>query len=371
MEKLTGYGIPHNHLEGQVGQQYEDLNTGNLYECRVANKFSATHGAPVGGYVWVLRATGEDISELYGSGGGSWNDLKDKPFYEETAVVAGDTLTWDGNTDGLESANFGFPVPYYRISENSIPFSEVDGVECAYVFNNEEKNFIPQILTDGVWWDEMGAFLVVTEPLDSGDTIVPVGVWTGKEDGGDDHLDSLTIPGYTGFETIGTVVKPIETKYLPEHLQFGEDKAFEPIVWDGNTEVLDIFTDADTALFKVSDEMTPNATGEGLASASLYLEHPETGSQNMPLYVFTADYGWGLECGPGFVFCTNGANGIPKGTWVMDFSALGVTDWSITINPGTTVKPLDEKYLPILTSPGGKKFKLSIADDGTITATEV
>ena len=37
----------------------------------------------------------------------------------------------------------------------------------------------------------------------------------------------------------------------------------------------------------------------------------------------------------------------------------------------SSVKPLDEKYLPILTSPSGKKFKLSVDDSGTISATEV
>ncbi len=37
----------------------------------------------------------------------------------------------------------------------------------------------------------------------------------------------------------------------------------------------------------------------------------------------------------------------------------------------TTVKPLDEKYMPILTSPSGKKFKLTVDDSGTVSAVEV
>ena len=36
-----------------------------------------------------------------------------------------------------------------------------------------------------------------------------------------------------------------------------------------------------------------------------------------------------------------------------------------------TVTPLDEKFMPILTSPSGKKFKLSVDDSGAVTATEV
>jgi len=31
----------------------------------------------------------------------------------------------------------------------------------------------------------------------------------------------------------------------------------------------------------------------------------------------------------------------------------------------------DEKYMPILTSPGGKKFKLTVDDSGTVSAVEV
>lgn len=36
-----------------------------------------------------------------------------------------------------------------------------------------------------------------------------------------------------------------------------------------------------------------------------------------------------------------------------------------------TIKTIDEKYLPALTSPSGKKFKLTVDDSGNITATEV
>lgn len=71
MNKLTGHGRPHNRLIGEVGQHYEDLNTGDLYECRVASQWSPTHGWPVGGYVWERRAKGEDIREIYGGSGGS------------------------------------------------------------------------------------------------------------------------------------------------------------------------------------------------------------------------------------------------------------------------------------------------------------
>ena len=39
--------------------------------------------------------------------------------------------------------------------------------------------------------------------------------------------------------------------------------------------------------------------------------------------------------------------------------------------PTLELKRLDEKYMPIITSPSGKKFKISVDDSGNLTATEV
>ena len=63
MIKLTGNGRPTPHTKGELGQFYQDLTTGDIYECRVSSEFSKLHGAPIGGYQWELRATGENIEE--------------------------------------------------------------------------------------------------------------------------------------------------------------------------------------------------------------------------------------------------------------------------------------------------------------------
>ena len=73
MNKLTGNGRPTVYTHGQLGQYYEDLTTGDIYECRQSSKYSKLHGAPVGGYIWELRASGEDRaehSEFFGGGDG-------------------------------------------------------------------------------------------------------------------------------------------------------------------------------------------------------------------------------------------------------------------------------------------------------------
>jgi hypothetical protein len=39
--------------------------------------------------------------------------------------------------------------------------------------------------------------------------------------------------------------------------------------------------------------------------------------------------------------------------------------------PRLELKRLDEKFLPILTSPSGKRFSITVDDNGSIIATEV
>lgn len=98
MEKLTGHGRPAPKFHGEVGQHYEDLDTGDIWECRIAGKYSPTHGWPVGGYVWERRAKGEDIQEIYGSGGsgGSGGGSSDRIRIMFTTSVA------DANYDDYE-----------------------------------------------------------------------------------------------------------------------------------------------------------------------------------------------------------------------------------------------------------------------------
>ncbi len=91
MEMLTGNGIPSKRLVGEVGQHYKDLETGDVYECKLAEEHSPLHGELIGGYVWARVATGDHMEVCAGEGGSgatSWNDLTDKPFGTEIKNVA-------------------------------------------------------------------------------------------------------------------------------------------------------------------------------------------------------------------------------------------------------------------------------------------
>jgi len=41
------------------------------------------------------------------------------------------------------------------------------------------------------------------------------------------------------------------------------------------------------------------------------------------------------------------------------------------VSKQTTITPLAEQYMPILTSPNGTKFRIAVSDDGTVTTAEV
>lgn len=196
-------------------------------------------------------ATKEYVDKtLENAGGGvtSWNDLTDKPFGETT--VKGDTLTWDGNTEGrvlLEDVADAMEMSKIcHISDEVITLEQLkNGLRYEIVYKMDTDPYILELS-----YEELAE-------LQAGDTIVFEGnIFVAK--------DNTTIFGFT-FPKAGIYM-----------------------CWDD----------------------------EEFAQASLTI--------------------------PGYTGFTT-----------------------------TVVKPLDEQYMPILTSPSGKKFKLSVSDDGTLIATEV
>lgn len=173
---------------------------------------------------------------------------------------------------------------------------------------------------------------------------------------------------------------------------FGEETVTvnEPlnITWDGNTEGLVCVADT---FYKVSDA-TPTS-GE-LANGGSYaiksttaLSYEESGAFSADDFI---DYG-------GLTFITPGgkmlATVVPESMVGVDVDGLifhekglyfafspvvddlfylsSLTTTEPVEQTKTVVKTLDEKYMPILTSPSGKKFKLSVDDSGVLSATEV
>lgn len=211
MERLTGNGSPTSHLPGEVGQHYEDLLTGDIYECRIASKYSPLHGAPIGGYVWELRAKGEDIQDglLGGGGASSWNDLKDKPFGEvpaEVAILPEETVTiqsFDGVIEGALSKKLEFEIgkKYTVVWDGTV-------YECEAKLNEWDRAYIGN------------PSLEYESSMPSTDEPFYFSYVGGRMFASSEHAGTFTVAIYTD----GVSVKTIDTKYLPEPLQIGAEQ---------------------------------------------------------------------------------------------------------------------------------------------------
>lgn len=166
----------------------------------------------------------EKFLKEYGGGGGGgashWNELEGKPF----VTVGGDTLEWDGNTEGLMSVDPG-TGSFYHVCDSVPTYDDIpeSGYTKTVVVDGEvfestgAKSNWTEIAPDtGIIFD--AAFLVVPEKSagmaleDLGGFVFPkAGVYFAET------ARSLTIPGYTGFTK-----EQIDPAVLPDALQFGD-----------------------------------------------------------------------------------------------------------------------------------------------------
>ena len=148
---------------------------------------------------------------------------------------------------------------------------------------------------------------------------------------------------------------------------FGEEKAFEPIVWDGNTEGLEVIEDVSGKLVHISSlKITDPTNIENLVMVDI--ENGETATD--PDFLVNQPFDGIFELQNGLVLLVNNTfQEISEGVWTKMIDGVPVR--IAEINPKSIVKPLAEQYMPILTSPSGKKFKLSVDDSGVLSATEV
>lgn len=169
----------------------------------------------------------------------------------------------------------------------------------------------------------------------------------------------------------------IPEDFLPEHLQFGETvEKGDTLTWDGNTEGL---VNAGGAFYKVSDAVL---TDEQIKGCSFSLPDGTTVMIGDSWDGMVASGYYSEDCVvPEVIAFARKENATLKGITFPEpgiycMAIEGTYIASVTV-PGyggfesKTVTPLDEKYMPILTSPGGKKYKIAVADDGTLTTTAV
>lgn len=161
------------------------------------------------GYKFIDNTFCEPAAPSSGGGVSCWNDIPDKPFVK----VGGDTLTWDGNTEGLVTLDIGTGSLYYRVSDVAPSLEDfANGVTVGVLTPDG-------IGTDSMTYEDIasgyadgaivaGVFAVILEDIEGFEKGVYLVYYAENN-----YLTSLTIPGYTGFTK--TEIKPIKPEYLP------------------------------------------------------------------------------------------------------------------------------------------------------------
>ena len=208
---------------------------------------------PEGVQLTVRKGSEEQTALIpMGASGGasSWNDLTDRPFGE--SPTGGDTLTWDGNTEGLTCAADMF----YKVSDIVLTADDVvNGATVTAMFNGAPVEttisgdevesaqgliMLSNVISvateavgvdfDGMVFNETGLYFVAAYSV---------------------CTSSLTIPGYTDFP----FVKKIEEKYLPD---LPEDK-----------DIIVLYGGSDYHLYYTYDDAVNNATTNGVRKSEL------------------------------------------------------------------------------------------------------
>ena len=198
----------------------------------------------------------------------SWKDLGEK-------TVMGDTLTWDGNTEGLEVATVNFKYDnsmskMYRIFE-ATPTIENLANGFSITFANGYTEVYPEnsdavvIINDKLIGTDFGLIayednITATQDEDIIYNIPKKGVYTSGHilDEPGDNITSITINGYNGFPR--TEITPLPNKYLDIVETVGGDT----LKWDGNTEGKLIVTDSNGYMYvKLFDAVPSEADCAG------------------------------------------------------------------------------------------------------------
>lgn len=284
----------------------------------------------------------------------NWKDLKDKPV----TVSGGDTLTWDGNTEGLENADgIGWIV-----SDKVPTMSDLaNGGVIVGTMSDGSTMSIPFTASEVVDVDGDGSFIAIKDVVNVFNFEHHYGVAFMKNETA--YISSFTIPGYTGFGK--EVLKP---DILPEHLQFGIVYG-DTLTWDGNRDGLVRANDYEQYLIS---ESTPTIDDFVNGASNTKLDGDTETSTNLEMHY--AIY----EAGDGAIVVGNSIVALKDGATVGDtiypkkgtyFTWIGNDCYTTSLTiPGYTgfpsVKKIDEKYLPNLT----RSYNTGILTGGTSSA---
>lgn len=147
----------------------------------------------------------------------AWRDITNKPF--GATYTPSDTLTWDGDPEGYESAiksgTYFSDALAYKISDATPTMEDLANgytVRWPYGDSMTEQDYPADEWNGVISLADGYCFIATTKFTDEEGKICPKGtyfVYNSKSD----RVVSLTIPGYTGFEAIE--INKLSPKYLP------------------------------------------------------------------------------------------------------------------------------------------------------------
>lgn len=342
------------------------------------------------------------------AGGGSWNDLADKPFGETTPKF---DIKWDGNATEKEMIDLSIVgasnMYLVKVNDDVYLADDLIGATVTGYDISTGESYDKIVESDSINSDGFPGSLVlcgdIVVVVYSADTLceavgAPVGTYTNGiyfmlEDGAfyasrlvapteikklDSKYVDIDLDEYVKNTDLGGYVKstdlaPVATTGSWNDL---EDKPFGDVIYDWkqistgacytnpsmNNSKVTFNVDMSLSLVDgkaykiVVEQPINNKSVESITVASvkevmagyfdIKLGNPDE------IYITTSSTS--SSC---LVTCSLPDNKVP----------INVTIYEQT----EIVSALDEKYLPPLISPNGKKFKLTVDDNGTITATEI
>lgn len=129
-------------------------------------------------------------------------------------ATGGDTLVWDGNTEGLDNL-LAYGLPLYKVSNVTPTIEDLANGVAISVASTEEADIVEsvipveQIEENEIIISHKNAYLfaIVKSDLEGDGTSLKKGTYLYSVTGGG-YIQSLTIPGYTGFPCVSVPANP-------------------------------------------------------------------------------------------------------------------------------------------------------------------
>lgn len=333
-----------------------------------------------------------------GSGSYSWNDLTDKPFYDETTAP----IIWDGNTEGKETMD-----GLYRVYDKPIEAKTLMGATITVSAGSEvvlqQVLYADNIMDRSSWLGlpEGSALILTFDKLGQEQLAIilntqveglNVGAYFLNKDGA--YVSSLEFP---------TICKTIDENYIPDVFVKKDDaytKDNTPnfldvviedgtVLWDGDTDKIDdYFYLGSFTFFKVSniiynadelvggtfERIVKRASGEIMGDSIDPITH-----NNIDVYP-------GCVRGISFVSAKAGTYTLTSSQGGTDTQEVTIPSdgtyfhytgnelskaWNVSIICGKDVRRARGLIVHSSTEGSSKQFKITVDDNGIISATEI